>query len=66
MLLPDRRSDAKCGTASAMSPGRGSEIWGSSWREECAAANNLEPDELDEHDRRRNTLKVDMALGEPG
>ena len=37
---------------------QGSKIWGSSWREERAAAYNLEPDELDEHYRQRNTLKV--------
>ena len=39
---------------------RGSKIWGSSWREERAAAYNLEPDELDEHYRQRNTLKVSI------
>jgi NAD(P)-dependent dehydrogenase (short-subunit alcohol dehydrogenase family) len=39
---------------------QGSKIWGSSWREERAAAYNLEPDELDEHYRQRNTLKVSI------
>jgi rhamnulose-1-phosphate aldolase/alcohol dehydrogenase len=39
---------------------QGSKIWGSSWREERAAAYNLEPDELDEHYRQRNTLKVNI------
>ena len=37
---------------------QGSKIWGSSWREERAAAYNLDPEELDEHYRQRNTLKV--------
>jgi rhamnulose-1-phosphate aldolase/alcohol dehydrogenase len=39
---------------------QGSKIWGSSWREERAAAYNLEPEELDEHYRQRNTLKVSI------
>jgi rhamnulose-1-phosphate aldolase/alcohol dehydrogenase len=39
---------------------QGSKIWGSSWREERAAAYNLSPDELDEHYRQRNTLKVSI------
>jgi rhamnulose-1-phosphate aldolase/alcohol dehydrogenase len=39
---------------------QGSKIWGSSWREERAAAYNLDPDELDEHYRQRNTLKVSI------
>jgi rhamnulose-1-phosphate aldolase/alcohol dehydrogenase len=38
----------------------GSRIWGpeSTWRKERAAAYGIEPDELEEHYRRRNTLKV--------
>src|SRR3954451_19815391 len=43
---------------------QGSQIWGSSWREERAAAYNLEPDELDEHYRQRNTLKVSIYPGD--
>src|SRR3954454_1466635 len=39
---------------------QGSKIWGSSWREERAAAYNLSPEELDEHYRQRNTLKVSI------
>jgi NAD(P)-dependent dehydrogenase (short-subunit alcohol dehydrogenase family) len=39
---------------------QGSKIWGSSWREERAAAYNLDPEELDEHYRQRNTLKVSI------
>jgi rhamnulose-1-phosphate aldolase/alcohol dehydrogenase len=39
---------------------QGSKIWGSSWREERAAAYDIEPDELDEHYRQRNTLKVSI------
>jgi rhamnulose-1-phosphate aldolase/alcohol dehydrogenase len=39
---------------------QGSKIWGSSWREERAAAYNLEPDELDEHYRKRTTLGVNI------
>src|SRR3954447_5028299 len=39
---------------------QGSKIWDSSWREERAAAYNLAPDELDEHYRQRNTLKVNI------
>jgi len=39
---------------------RGSRIWDSSWREERAAAYGLEPDQLEEHYRRRNTLKVNI------
>ncbi|HVF03025.1 MAG TPA: bifunctional aldolase/short-chain dehydrogenase [Rubrobacteraceae bacterium] len=35
----------------------GSKIWGSSWREERAAAYGIEPDELEEHYRQRNVLK---------
>jgi NAD(P)-dependent dehydrogenase (short-subunit alcohol dehydrogenase family) len=39
---------------------QGSRIWGSSWREERAAAYGIEPDELEEHYRQRNTLKVNI------
>ncbi len=39
---------------------QGSKIWGSSWREERADAYNIEPDELDEHYRRRTTLGVNI------
>jgi len=38
----------------------GSRIWGSAWREERAAAYGIEPDELEEHYRQRNTLKVNI------
>jgi rhamnulose-1-phosphate aldolase/alcohol dehydrogenase len=38
----------------------GSRIWGSSWREERAAAYGIEPDELEEHYRQRNVLKVNV------
>ena len=43
---------------------QGSKIWGSSWREERAAAYNLDPEELDEHYRQRNTLKVSIYPGD--
>ena len=39
---------------------QGSRIWDSSWREERAAAYSLEPDELEEHYRKRTTLKVNI------
>ncbi len=39
---------------------RGSRIWGSSWREERAAAYGIEPDQLEEHYRRRTTLGVNV------
>lgn len=39
---------------------QGSRIWGSSWREERAAAYGIEPDQLEEHYRQRNTLKVNI------
>jgi rhamnulose-1-phosphate aldolase/alcohol dehydrogenase len=39
---------------------QGSKIWGSSWREERADAYNIEPDELDEHYRKRTTLGVNI------
>src|SRR5215212_267906 len=38
----------------------GSRIWGSSWREERAAAYGIEPEELEEHYRNRNVLKVNV------
>lgn len=37
---------------------RGSKIWQGSWRSERAANYGLSPDELEEHYRQRNTLKV--------
>ncbi len=43
---------------------QGSKIWGSSWREERAAAYNLDPEDLDEHYRQRNTLKVSIYPGD--
>lgn len=39
---------------------QGSRIWGSSWREERAAAYDIEPDQLEEHYRARTTLKVNI------
>ncbi len=41
----------------------GSRIWGpaSTWRKERAAAYGIEPHELEEHYRRRNTLKVNIT-----
>jgi NAD(P)-dependent dehydrogenase (short-subunit alcohol dehydrogenase family) len=39
---------------------QGSRIWGSSWREERAAAYGIEPDELEGHYRRRTTLGVNV------
>jgi NAD(P)-dependent dehydrogenase (short-subunit alcohol dehydrogenase family) len=39
---------------------RGSKIWDSSWRQERAAAYNLDPDDLDEHYRKRTTLGVNI------
>jgi rhamnulose-1-phosphate aldolase/alcohol dehydrogenase len=38
----------------------GSRIWDSSWREERAAAYGIEPDELEEHYRKRNVLKLNV------
>ncbi len=38
----------------------GSRIWGSSWREERAAAYGIEPDELEDFYRQRNVLKVNV------
>jgi NAD(P)-dependent dehydrogenase (short-subunit alcohol dehydrogenase family) len=39
---------------------QGSRIWGSSWREERAAAYGIETDELEEHYRKRTTLGVNI------
>jgi NAD(P)-dependent dehydrogenase (short-subunit alcohol dehydrogenase family) len=39
---------------------QGSRIWGSSWREERAAAYGIEPDELEEYYRNRTTLGVNI------
>jgi rhamnulose-1-phosphate aldolase/alcohol dehydrogenase len=39
---------------------QGSRIWGSSWREERAAAYGIDPDELEEHYRQRTTLGVNV------
>jgi rhamnulose-1-phosphate aldolase/alcohol dehydrogenase len=39
---------------------QGSAIWGSSWREERAAAYGIEPDQLEEHYRKRTTLQVNI------
>ena len=36
---------------------QGSRIWDSSWREERAAAYGIDPDELEEHYRKRTTLR---------
>jgi rhamnulose-1-phosphate aldolase/alcohol dehydrogenase len=39
---------------------QGSRIWDSSWREDRAAAYGIEPDELEEHYRKRTTLGVNI------
>jgi NAD(P)-dependent dehydrogenase (short-subunit alcohol dehydrogenase family) len=39
---------------------RGSRIWDSRWRQERADAYGLNPDELDEHYRKRTTLGVNV------
>ena len=39
---------------------QGSRIWDSGWRDERAAAYGIEPDELEEHYRRRNVLKLNV------
>lgn len=39
---------------------QGSAIWGSKWREERAAAYNIEPDQLEEHYRQRTVLKENI------
>jgi len=38
----------------------GSKIWGSGWRAERARAYGIEPEELEEHYRQRNVLKVNV------
>ncbi len=38
----------------------GSRIWGSSWREERAAAYGIKSEELEEHYRKRNVLKLNV------
>jgi rhamnulose-1-phosphate aldolase/alcohol dehydrogenase len=43
---------------------QGSRIWGSSWREERASAYGLDPDDLDEHYRKRTTLGVNILPGD--
>jgi len=43
---------------------QGSKIWGSSWREERAAAYNIAPDELEAHYRKRTTLDVNIFPGD--
>ena len=40
---------------------QGSRIWDSSWRQERAAAYGIEPDELEEHYRRRTSLGVNIV-----
>jgi rhamnulose-1-phosphate aldolase/alcohol dehydrogenase len=40
---------------------QGSRIWDSSWREERAAGYGIEPEELEEHYRRRTTLRVNIV-----
>ncbi len=39
---------------------QGSAIWGSNWRQERAAAYGIEPDQLEEHYRKRTTLLVNI------
>src|ERR671932_2622073 len=39
---------------------QGSRIWGSEWREERAGAYGIAPEELEEHYRRRTTLRVNI------
>ncbi|UOQ44986.1 bifunctional aldolase/short-chain dehydrogenase [Halobacillus salinarum] len=39
---------------------QGSAIWNSSWRNERAAAYGIDPDELEEHYRKRTTLQVNI------
>jgi NAD(P)-dependent dehydrogenase (short-subunit alcohol dehydrogenase family) len=38
----------------------GSRIWSSSWRAERAATYHIEPDQLEEHYRKRTTLGVNI------
>lgn len=39
---------------------QGSAIWNSNWRNERAAAYGIEPDQLEEHYRKRTTLLVNI------
>jgi rhamnulose-1-phosphate aldolase/alcohol dehydrogenase len=39
---------------------QGSKIWGSNWREERAQSYGVKPEELEEHYRKRTTLKVNV------
>jgi rhamnulose-1-phosphate aldolase/alcohol dehydrogenase len=39
---------------------RGSKIWTGEWREQRAAAYNMQPDELEEHYRKRSMLKLSV------
>jgi rhamnulose-1-phosphate aldolase/alcohol dehydrogenase len=39
---------------------RGSKIWTGEWREQRAAAYNMQPDELEEHYRKRSLLKLSV------
>jgi NAD(P)-dependent dehydrogenase (short-subunit alcohol dehydrogenase family) len=39
---------------------QGSRIWGSSWREERASAYGIDPDQLEEHYRKRTMLGVNV------
>jgi NAD(P)-dependent dehydrogenase (short-subunit alcohol dehydrogenase family) len=43
---------------------RGSRIWDSGWRQQRADAYGLNPDELDEHYRKRTTLGVNILPGD--
>jgi rhamnulose-1-phosphate aldolase/alcohol dehydrogenase len=43
---------------------QGSRIWGSSWREERAAAYGIATDDLEEHYRKRTTLGVNILPGD--
>jgi rhamnulose-1-phosphate aldolase/alcohol dehydrogenase len=43
---------------------QGSRIWDSTWRDERAAAYGIEPDELEEHYRKRTTLGVNILPGD--
>lgn len=39
---------------------QGSSIWGSGWRQERAAAYGIEPDQLEDHYKKRTTLLVNI------
>ncbi|BAB05269.1 bifunctional rhamnulose-1-phosphate aldolase/short-chain dehydrogenase [Halalkalibacterium halodurans] len=43
---------------------QGSAIWGSRWRQERATAYGIEPDQLEEHYRKRTTLLVNVYPGD--